>query len=70
MKTSSAIFVLGMIVACAIISTDAACPGSKFFKGACNALTQDCNYHCTAIEHATSGQCVYKFPSYRCTCCK
>ncbi|CAB3236423.1 unnamed protein product [Arctia plantaginis] len=38
MKTSTAIFVLGMIVACAIISTDAACPGSKFFKAPATLL--------------------------------
>ncbi|CAB3219815.1 unnamed protein product [Arctia plantaginis] len=67
MKASMIILVL-TIIACAVISADA-CPKSKYFKGTCNALTRDCQIHCTRLEGAKSGQCVYKFPSFRCTCC-
>ncbi|CAB3236426.1 unnamed protein product [Arctia plantaginis] len=56
MKASMIILAL-TIIACAVISTDAACPKSKFFKGTCNALTQDCQFHCTKLERAKSGQC-------------
>ncbi|CAB3236421.1 unnamed protein product [Arctia plantaginis] len=55
MKTSMVILVLAIIVACAVVSTYA-CPDSKFFKGTCNALNQDCQHHCTNLEGAKSGQ--------------
>ncbi|XP_075987864.1 uncharacterized protein LOC142984270 [Anticarsia gemmatalis] len=68
MKTFNVFFVIA-IIACVVSSTFAACPPSKWFKGTCNALSQDCQRHCTNLEGAKSGQCVYKFPAFRCTCC-
>lgn len=63
------IFLVLAIIASSITTSSADCSDSKYYKETCNALTQDCHTHCTTLEGAIYGQCMYKVPTFTCICC-